>query len=145
LRTDLKTSFRRYSCRPTCFSFKNRSSEATRWLSIIRENAERGADLVKLVLTFARGMEGERLSVQVKHVIKDLITVLKETLPKTIQVKFNISSDLWIVSADPTQIHQVLMNLCINARDAMALGGILTITAENVVVDENYAADESRS
>jgi len=118
---------------------QNRSSEAKRWLSIIRENAERGADLVKLVLTFARGMEGERLSVQVKHVIKDLITVLKETLPKTIQVKFNISSELWIVSADPTQIHQVLMNLCINARDAMALGGILTITAENVVVDENYA------
>ena len=91
------------------------------------------------MLTFARGMEGERVSVQVKHVIKDLITVLKETLPKTIQVKFNISPDLWIVSADPTQIHQVLMNLCINARDAMALGGILTITAENVTVDENYA------
>ncbi|HKP68626.1 MAG TPA: response regulator [Pyrinomonadaceae bacterium] len=118
---------------------QNRSTEATRWLSIVRENAERGADLVKLVLTFARGMEGERVSVQVKHVIKDLITVLKETLPKTIQVKFNISPELWVISADPTQIHQVLMNLCINARDAMALGGILTITAENIVVDENYA------
>ena len=118
---------------------QNRSSEATRWLSIVRENAERGADLVKLVLTFARGMEGERVPVQVKHVIKDLITVLKETLPKTIQVKFNISPELWVVSADPTQIHQVLMNLSINARDAMSLGGILTITAENVTVDENYA------
>ena len=117
----------------------NRSSEASRWLSIIRENSERGADLVKLVLTFARGMDGERVSVQVKHVIKDLVTVLKETLPKTIEVKFNIASDLWIVSADPTQIHQVLMNLCINARDAMPLGGILKITAENIVVDENYA------
>jgi two-component system cell cycle sensor histidine kinase/response regulator CckA len=118
---------------------QNRSPEAGRWLSIVRENAERGADLVKLVLTFARGMEGERVPVQVKHVIKDLITVLKETLPKTIQVKFNISPELWVVSADPTQIHQVMMNLCINARDAMALGGTLTITAGNIVVDENYA------
>ena len=117
----------------------NRSSEAARWLSIIRENTERGADMVKMVLTFARGMAGERVSVQVKHVIKDLITVLKETLPKTIQVKFDISPELWIVSADPTQIHQVLMNLCINARDAMPLGGMLSIKAENIVVDENYA------
>jgi PAS domain S-box-containing protein len=117
----------------------NLSTETGRWLSMIRENAERGADLVKLVLTFARGMEGERVSVQVKHVLKDLITVLKETLPKTVQVKFDIAPDLWIVSADATQIHQVLMNVTINARDAMPLGGILTIKAENVNVDESYA------
>src|SRR4029079_10954159 len=58
------------------------SAESARWLSMIRENAERGADLVKQVLTFARGLEGERVSVQVKHVIKDLVNVLSETLPK---------------------------------------------------------------
>lgn len=115
------------------------NAESTRWLSMIRENAERGADLVKQVLTFARGLEGERVSVQVKHVIKDLVNVLSETLPKSITLKYNISPDLWVVSADPTQIHQVLMNICINARDAMPNGGTLRITAQNIHLDENYA------
>ncbi|HSU25697.1 MAG TPA: ATP-binding protein, partial [Pyrinomonadaceae bacterium] len=115
------------------------SAESARWLSMIRENAERGADLVKQVLTFARGLEGERVSVQVKHVIKDLVNVLSETLPKSITLKYDIAPDLWVVSADPTQIHQVLMNICINARDAMPSGGTLRITAQNMHLDENYA------
>jgi len=114
-------------------------AETSRWLSMIRESAERGADLIKQVLTFARGMDGERVSVQVKHIVKDLIGVLTETLPKSIQVKFNIAPDLWIISADPTQIHQVLMNTCINARDAMEAGGTLQIIAENIEIDDNYA------
>jgi two-component system cell cycle sensor histidine kinase/response regulator CckA len=115
------------------------NSDMARWTSMIRENAQRGADLVKQVLTFARGMDGERVSVQVKHIIKDLIKVLGETLPKDIQVKFDIAPELWPVTADPTQIHQVLMNVCINARDAMPSGGTLRITAENIEIDENYA------
>lgn len=113
--------------------------ETARWLSMIRENAERGADLVKQVLTFARGMDGERVSVQVKHILKDLIVVLNETFPKSVQVKFDIAPDLRPISADPTQIHQVLMNTCLNARDAMASGGTLRLTAENVDIDEDYA------
>lgn len=116
-----------------------RNSETERWLSVIRENAERGADLVKQVLSFARGMQGDRIPVQVRHIIKDLIGVLKETLPKSITVRFEIESELWTISADPTQIHQILMNLCINARDAMPSGGFLTLTAKNVALDENYA------
>ena len=113
--------------------------ESTRWLGMIRENADRGAELVKQVLTFARGMAGERITVQLKHIVKDLVAVLKETFPKSITVKFNVESDLWTISADPTQIHQILMNLCINARDAMPLGGTLTVAARNVQLDENYA------
>lgn len=113
--------------------------ETHRWLSIARENAERGADLIRQVLTFARGMEGERISVQIKHIIKDLIKVLQETLPKSITVKYEIDPELHIVSADPTQIHQVLMNLCINARDAMPNGGTMTVKARNIMLDENYA------
>ena len=113
--------------------------DSLRWLEMIRENTERGAELVKQVLTFARGMSGDRVTVQVKHIIKDLIRVLEETLPKSILLKFDIESELWTISADPTQIHQVLMNICINARDAMPLGGTLRIKAANVVVDENYA------
>ncbi|MCY7347772.1 MAG: PAS domain S-box protein, partial [Pyrinomonadaceae bacterium] len=109
------------------------------WLSIIKENTERGADLIKQVLTFARGAEGERINVELRHLVKDLIVVLNETLPKTITVKYNVAPELETVSANPTQIHQVLMNLAINARDAMPDGGTLTITAQNVTLDENYA------
>lgn len=111
-----------------------------RWLSLIKENSERGADLVRQVLTFARGMKGERVPLQVKHIVKDLAKVLKETLPKSIAVKYDVEPELRLISADATQIHQILMNLCINARDAMsASGGTLTLTAKNVVLDEQYA------
>jgi two-component system cell cycle sensor histidine kinase/response regulator CckA len=116
-----------------------KDEETVRWLTMARENAERGASMVKQVLTFARGVEGERVSVQIKHIVKDLIKVLNETLPKSILVKYDIEPELDIISADATQIHQVLMNLCINARDAMPSGGTLTITANNTTLDENYA------
>ena len=109
------------------------------WLSIIRENTMRGASLIKQVLTFARGAEGERISVELRHLVKDLIEVLKETLPKTITVKYNVAPELATVSGDPTQIHQVLMNLAVNARDAMPDGGTLTMTANNVTLDETDA------
>ncbi|HMT06505.1 MAG TPA: PAS domain S-box protein [Pyrinomonadaceae bacterium] len=113
--------------------------ESKRWLSMIKENAERGADLVKQVLTFARGMDGQRVQVTLKHIIKDLVGVLSETVKRSIAVKYDVDPELWTVSADPTQIHQVLMNVCLNARDAMPSGGTISITAENIVVDENYA------
>ncbi len=113
--------------------------DAKRWLSMIKENAERGADLVKQVLTFARGMDGQRVQVRLKHIIKDLVGVLSETVPRSITVKYDVDPELWTISADPTQIHQVLMNVCLNARDAMPSGGTISIKAENIVVDENYA------
>ncbi|CAN5530043.1 response regulator [soil metagenome] len=118
---------------------KDNDPDTEKWLGIMKENAERGADLVKQVLTFARGMHGEHIPVQLKHIIKDLVGVLTETLPKTIMVRFDIAPDLWLISADPTQIHQVLMNICINARDAMPSGGTMSIRAKNVVIDDNYA------
>jgi two-component system, cell cycle sensor histidine kinase and response regulator CckA len=116
------------------------ADEASRkWLDVLRTNAERGADMVRQVLSFARGVEGERVALQPKHMIKEIIKILRETLPKSIEISFKIPNDLWIVSADATQIHQVLMNLCVNARDAMPDGGSISITAENVFLDENYA------
>ncbi len=110
------------------------------WLSIIRENTERGADLIKQVLTFARGAEeGNRVEIQISHLIKELIKILQKTFPPDIKIKFNVASNLALIKADPTQIHQVLMNLAVNAKDAMMeLGGTLKITAENVEIDENY-------
>lgn len=111
---------------------------SAKWLTMVRENAERGAELVKQVLTFARGLEGERISVQVRHVVKDLVNVLKETLPKSITLKYDLATDLPAISADPTQIHQVLMNICLNARDAMPTGGIMRIGIQTTHIDDNY-------
>ncbi|HVF43051.1 MAG TPA: PAS domain S-box protein [Pyrinomonadaceae bacterium] len=109
------------------------------WLRMLQSNAERGADMVRQVLSFARGVEGERVAVQPKHLVKDVVGILKDTLPKSISIRFDVPPDLWLVSADATQVHQVLMNLCVNARDAMQQGGELTMRAENVTLDDSYA------
>jgi len=110
-----------------------------KWFEVMRSNAERGGSMVRQVLSFARGVEGERVALQPKHLVKEIVKILRETLPKSIEINFQIPNDLWIISADATQIHQVLMNLCVNARDAMPEGGSIAIKAENVFVDENYA------
>jgi PAS domain S-box-containing protein len=110
-----------------------------KWFEVMRGNAERGASMVRQVLSFARGVEGERVALQPKHLIKEIVKILRETLPKSIEINFQVPNDLWIISADATQMHQVLMNLCVNARDAMPEGGSISIKAENVFVDENYA------
>lgn len=118
---------------------KTTDESSRKWLDVLRTNAERGGDMVRQVLSFARGVEGERVALQPKHMIKEIIKILRETLPKSIEISFKIPNDLWIISADATQIHQVLMNLCVNARDAMPDGGSISITAENIFLDENYA------
>lgn len=110
-----------------------------KWFEVLRTNAERGASMVRQVLSFARGVEGERVALQPKHLIKEIVKILRETLPKSIEINFQIPNDLWVISADATQMHQVLMNLCVNARDAMPEGGSISIKAENGYVDENYA------
>ena len=109
------------------------------WLEILRVNAERGADMVRQVLSFARGVEGERVALQPKHLVKDVVKILKDTLPKSVSLSYEVPNDLWMVSADATQVHQVLTNLCVNARDAMPQGGELTLRAENVTLDDSYA------
>ncbi len=114
------------------------SPDARKWVSLIRENALRGAELVRQVLSFARGNEGSRVPVQLRHITKDLINVLRETLPKSVVLKYDLDPDLFVVTADPTQVHQVLMNLCVNSRDAMSDGGTLTIALSNEVIDESF-------
>ena len=114
------------------------TDEDRKWLTLIRDNSERAADLVKQVLTFARGSEGSVVPMQLRHVAKELLQVLRETLPKSILLKQQIEPDLWIMKADPTQMHQVLMNLSLNASDAMPDGGTLSISLTNEMVDDGY-------
>ncbi|MGH9825867.1 MAG: hybrid sensor histidine kinase/response regulator, partial [Blastocatellia bacterium] len=113
--------------------------EAQRLLSIIRTNIERGGDMVAQVLSFARGVEGERIVIQPSHLIKEIAKILKDTLPKSIDVRVKLPASLWSVSGDATQLYQVLMNLGVNARDAMGSGGTLLIEADNTTIDEGYA------
>jgi PAS domain S-box-containing protein len=108
-------------------------------IKTIKLSAQHGTELVKQVLTFSRGMEGQRMRVNVATVVKELVKVTKDTLPKNTEVELNVATDLWIVTADPTQIHQVVINLFVNARDAMPNGGKITIELENQVLDEIYA------
>ena len=114
-------------------------ARSKRLLPILVTNAKRGANLVKQVLSFTRGVEGDRTILQLKHLILEIRQVIKETFPKSIEIDCETSRNLWTVSGDATQLHQVLMNLCVNARDAMPNGGTLTISAENFIVDEHYA------
>ncbi len=109
-------------------------------LSIIEGGAERGADIVKQILTFARGVVGERVLLQPKHLVTEMTKVMRQTFPKNINITTNLPNDLWMLTGDATQIHQVLLNLCVNARDAMSeKGGSLRLACENIEVDEHFA------
>ncbi len=101
-------------------------------LETVRAAAARGADLVKQVLSFARGVSGEPVLLNPGHLIKDMVKLAKDTFPRSIEIEGRVARDLHCVLADPTQFHQVLMNLCVNARDAMPGGGKLLIEASNL-------------
>jgi len=105
----------------------------------IEDSAQRGSEIVRQVLTFARGIQGEHLPLQPKHLIREIEKIMNETFPKSISIFARAQRELWTVNGDPTQLHQVLLNLCINARDAMPEGGKLDLSAENADVD-NYVA-----
>lgn len=109
-------------------------------LSLIEQSAQRGAAIVKQVLTFARGVEGERVIINPTFLIEEIIDIAKKTFPKSIQFSSRYSEGLWAIEGDPTQLHQVLLNLSVNARDAMPNGGSLVFGAENFRVDEHYAS-----
>lgn len=108
-------------------------------LETAQASVERGAEMVRQLLAFAGGMEGHREAVQLKHVIGEIKSLLNHTFPKPISIQVEMAGDLWTVSGDATQFSQVLMNLCVNARDAMPAGGTLTIVAENTILNGNYA------
>jgi PAS domain S-box-containing protein len=108
-------------------------------LDTIQTAAKRGAELIKQVLLFSRGAERVRGVLPLKPLIKEVEQILGRTLPKSISVSVEAPPDLWPAPVDATQFTQVLMNLCVNARDAMSDGGELLLRAENLAADEHYA------
>jgi two-component system cell cycle sensor histidine kinase/response regulator CckA len=95
--------------------------------------------MVRQVLSFARGAEGQRGALPLLPLLSEMGKLLRQTFPKSIDVVVEAARDLWLVHAETTHIHQVLMNLCVNARDAMPAGGKLTLGARNLLLDADAA------
>lgn len=113
--------------------------EDHRTLQLLNDSARRGADIVQQLLLFGRGSDSPRSPLSVGGTIKEVGKMMRGTFPKNIVLSIQAPADLWLVEADRTQLHQVVLNLCVNARDAMPQGGRLTAVAENVQVDEAFS------
>ncbi|HEX2862162.1 MAG TPA: ATP-binding protein [Lacunisphaera sp.] len=109
----------------------------------IEQSARRGAELVKQVLAFARGVESGRVALPPEQLIREIAGIVANTFPKNIRLESELAPDLWLVSGEPTQLNQVLLNLCVNARDAMPGGGTLKLQAANREIDAQYAATDN--
>jgi len=101
-------------------------------IDLIEGGSRRGAEVVKQLLTFNRGVGSQRAPVAVHLLLQDMANIARETFPRDIAIVEKSPAELWSVIADATQLHQVLMNFCVNARDAMPAGGTLTLGAQNV-------------
>lgn len=106
----------------------------------IEQSAHRGTHLVQQVLSFARGVEGAHVAVHLSDVVREISTIMQTTFPKNVTFSSHLPPDLWLVRGDPTQLSQILLNLCVNARDAMPEGGRLRISAQNRALDEQETA-----
>ncbi|MEH2331070.1 MAG: PAS domain S-box protein [Nostoc sp.] len=114
-------------------------SQSQQILQTLENNVKRGANLLKQVLSFARGIESKQTIVQIQPLMAEIEQIIAQTFPESIICQIDIPKNLWYVRGDITQIHQVLINLVINARDAMPNGGVLRIAAENLVIGEHSA------
>jgi signal transduction histidine kinase/ActR/RegA family two-component response regulator len=114
-------------------------SKEQEYLHQIKVAAERAAALTGQLRLFTRQARGERQPVQLNNVVEETRHLLERSIPKEITIELGLESELWTVEADSSQMSQVLMNLCVNARDAMPEGGTLTLDTRNVTLDEEYA------
>jgi signal transduction histidine kinase len=114
-------------------------SKQHEYLRQIKIATERAAALTGQLRLFTRQEKGERRSVQLNSVVEETRDLLKRSIPKDIPIELRLEPELWVVEADPSQMSQVLMNLCVNARDAMPDGGTLTLETRNVTLDEERA------
>ncbi len=108
-----------------------RPDRSERVLSILESNANRGADLIRQLLSFTRGTDGNRVAVHLDSLVQEVSTIVRDTFPQSIELDVHVDSDLWTVRGDSTQFQQVLLNLALNARDAMEGAGTLSIRVRN--------------
>jgi two-component system, cell cycle sensor histidine kinase and response regulator CckA len=125
---------------------QNLDDRTQKLLATLAENSKRGGKLIAQILSFARGGNDEHQTLQPRHLLAEVLQIVRQTFPRSIEISLQIESDcLWTLAADANQLHQVLINLCVNARDAMPTGGELTIMAENIVLSDEYAQLHSQT
>jgi len=113
-------------------------------LGDVEKSAQRGAALIRQLLTFGRGAGGQRTVVHPESLIRDMQKLIAGTFPKNIIFTSETLQDGWPVTANATEIHQVLLNLCVNARDAMPLGGRLSLEVQDLYLDQTHAEVEGK-
>ncbi|MBN2784342.1 MAG: PAS domain S-box protein [Pontiellaceae bacterium] len=106
-------------------------------LTVMQESARRGKEIIRQLLTFARGAESNKGPVHPHIVMREITRLVQQTFPKNIRICSDCDDQRATVLADPNQLHQMLMNLCVNARDAMPAGGVLFIKLETVKLDDS--------
>jgi PAS domain S-box-containing protein len=116
------------------------SPEIESLLLTMETSARRSAEMLKQMLTFARGGETKKTLVHTAFLVKEMGKIITDTFPKSIQCRIQAGQNLPPISGLPTQLHQVLMNLCVNARDAMPKGGLITLAIERAAVSPAEAA-----
>jgi two-component system, cell cycle sensor histidine kinase and response regulator CckA len=99
-------------------------------IDTVEASAKHGADMVRQLLTFAKGAEGARLLIQPRDLLTEMEKIIRGTFPKNIRLRTSYANELHPILGDAIQLHQVLLNLCVNARDAMPKGGTLTLKVE---------------
>ena len=117
----------------------NAEEDRAELLSLIETSAKRGATMVRQVLAFARGEEGRHTPLNLRHIVREIEQLARDTFPENIQWHTDSPRDLWLVSGDATEIHQILLNLAVNARDALPKGGGIRLHLSNFEIDELHA------
>jgi PAS domain S-box-containing protein len=142
---DLNNIFQPISIALDLFRSRLADTESQEMLEVMDSNLRRATELVRQILTFTSGGRGERRSVEITPIFNDIANFVRQAFPKTIHFHSIIDKSVHPALGDLTQIEQVLLNLCVNARDAMPDGGLLLLKAENVIVDEEAARRESHA
>lgn len=123
------------------FLCPNQNQKSTQLINLVQQNAQRGANMVQQILSYSRENieDRQKINIHVGHLIVEINNLISVSFPKQIEIYTSFAENLWQINAYPSQIHQILMNLCLNARDAMRHTGTLLLYAENCYIDENYA------
>ena len=111
-------------------------------LDTVARSANHAAEMVRHLLSFAKGSEGRRVCVQPRQLIREMEKIVRGTFPKNIRIQLRCPKEVPSVRGDATQLHQVLLNLCVNSRDAMPEGGTLTLEAALATPDEIVTVDK---